>query len=70
VISFTFYADEDGAEGTAVFIFSDAETLDLHMDLAGSRFQEGYELLGATDSELLGPRATGQLRWPHRSTTA
>lgn len=54
VISFNYYVDEDGNEGTAVFVFSDAEAVDLHLDLASSRFQEGAELLGATDIELLG----------------
>jgi quinol monooxygenase YgiN len=54
VISFNFYVDEDGTEGTAVFAFFDAEALDLHLGLAGSRFQEGYQLLSATDIELLG----------------
>jgi quinol monooxygenase YgiN len=54
VISFNYYMDEDGAKGTAVFVFSDAEAADLHLDLASSRFQEGYELLSASDIELLG----------------
>jgi len=54
VLSFNYYVDEDGAGGTAVFVFSDAEALDVHLDLAGSRFQEGYELLSATDIQLLG----------------
>ncbi len=49
-----YYVDEDGAEGTAVFVFSDAEALDVHLDVASSRFQEGYELLSATEIELLG----------------
>ncbi|MGH2450052.1 MAG: putative quinol monooxygenase [Candidatus Limnocylindria bacterium] len=53
-VSFNYYVDEDGAEGTAVFVFSDAEALDVHLDVASSRFQEGYELLSATDIELLG----------------
>ncbi len=54
VISFNYYLDEDGNEGTAVFVFSDAEAVDLHLDLASSRLHEGVELLGATDIELLG----------------
>jgi quinol monooxygenase YgiN len=54
VVSFNYYVDEDGARGMAVFVFSDAQALDVHLDLAGSRFQEGYELLSATDIELLG----------------
>jgi quinol monooxygenase YgiN len=53
-LSFTYYLDEDGASGTAVFVFSDAEALDAHLDLAAPRFQEGYELLSATEIELLG----------------
>jgi quinol monooxygenase YgiN len=53
-ISFNYYVDEEGASGTAVFVFSDAEALDRHLDLAASRFQEGYGLLSAADIELLG----------------
>ncbi len=54
-LSFNFYIDEDGVAGTAVFVFSDAEALDLHLDLASSMFQEGYELLSGANIELLGP---------------
>jgi quinol monooxygenase YgiN len=52
--SFNYYIDEGGARGTALFVFSDAEALDRHLDLVSSRFQEGYELLSATEIELLG----------------
>ena len=54
VLSFNYYVDQDGAGGTAVCVFSDAEALDVHLDLASSRFQEGYELLSATEIEVLG----------------
>lgn len=54
VISFNFYVGDDGTDGTAVFVFSDAHALDDHLDVASSRFQEGYELLSATAIELLG----------------
>ena len=54
VLSFNYYVDQDGAGGTAVFVFSDAVALDLHLDLASSRFQEGLELLSATEIEVLG----------------
>ena len=37
-----------------IFVFSDAEAMDLRLDLASSRFQEGSELLSATEIELLG----------------
>jgi quinol monooxygenase YgiN len=53
-ISFNYYLDDDGASGTAVFVFSDAEALDHHLNLASSRFQEGYELVSGTEIELLG----------------
>jgi quinol monooxygenase YgiN len=53
-LSFNYFVDGDGARGTAVFVFSDAEAMDLHLDLASSRFQEGSELLSATEIELLG----------------
>ena len=52
--SFNYYLDEDGVGGTALFVFSDAEALDVHLDVASSRFQEGYELLSTTEIELLG----------------
>lgn len=54
VASFNFYLDSDGVNGTAVFVFSDAEALDRHLDLASSRFQEGYELLSHAEIDLLG----------------
>lgn len=54
VRSFNFYLDDNGATGTAVYVFSDAEALDRHLDIAGSKFQEGYELLAGADIELLG----------------
>ncbi len=54
VISFNYYTDEHGAAGTALFVFSSADALDRHLDLVSSRFQEGYELLSATEIELLG----------------
>jgi quinol monooxygenase YgiN len=54
VISFSYYVDEEGSRGTAIFVFSDADALDLHLDLVSSRFQKGYELLSAADIELLG----------------
>ena len=38
--SFNYYVDEDGGSGPAVFVFSDAEALDAHLDLGASRFQE------------------------------
>lgn len=69
-LSFNYYVDEDGASGTAVVVFSDADALDLHLDLAGSRFREGYELLSATEIELLGVRATARSRWQDPSTPA
>jgi quinol monooxygenase YgiN len=54
VTSFNYYLDDDGTSGTAVFVFSDAQALDRHLDLASSKFQEGYQLLSAADVELLG----------------
>jgi quinol monooxygenase YgiN len=54
VTRFNYYIDDDGVRGTALFVFSNAEALDRHLELASSRFQEGYELLCATGIELLG----------------
>lgn len=54
VTLFNFYLDDDGATGTAVYVFADAGALDRHLDIAGSKFQEGYELLAGTDIDLLG----------------
>ena len=61
VASFNFYLDRDGLNGTAVFIFSDAEALDRHLELASSRFQEGYELLSHTEIDLLGKPSPGAI---------
>jgi quinol monooxygenase YgiN len=55
VTSFSYFVDEAEARGTAVFVFSDADALDRHLDVASSRFQDGYELLSGTSIELLGP---------------
>jgi hypothetical protein len=38
-LTFNYHVDEDGVSGTAVFVFFDADALDLHVDLASSRFQ-------------------------------
>ena len=54
VISFAYFLDDEGEAGTAVFVFADADALDLHLDLARSRFQEGADLVEATNIELLG----------------
>jgi hypothetical protein len=54
VVSFNYFMDDDGINGTAVFVFSGAPDLDKHLELAGSRFQEGYQLLKGTEIELLG----------------
>lgn len=65
VTSFNYFFDEAEARGTAVFVFSDADALDRHLDVASSRFQEGYALLSGTNIELLGPaseRATEMAR--------
>lgn len=55
VTSFHYFFDEAGARGTAVFVFSDADALDRHLDMASSRFQQAYELVSETNIELLGP---------------
>lgn len=54
VISYRYYMDGDEGAGTAVFIFGNADALDRHLDLVSSQFQEGYQLLRASDIELLG----------------
>lgn len=54
-VSFSYFIDEDGRKGTAVFVFANAEALDFHLDVASHKFQEGAELLGSADVELLGP---------------
>lgn len=53
-VSFDYYVDDAGKTGTAVFIFSDADALDRHIELASSRFPEAYALVRATEIELLG----------------
>lgn len=54
VVSFNYYLDEAAGKGTALFIFSDAAALDVHLDVASPRFQQGYQLLASADIELLG----------------
>jgi quinol monooxygenase YgiN len=54
VRSYHYYMDGDNGAGTAVFIFGNPEALDRHLDLVSTRFQEGYQLLRASDIELLG----------------
>lgn len=54
VVSFNYYLSEDGTKGTAVFVFGDADALDVHLDLVSARFQQGYELLAAAEIDLLG----------------
>jgi quinol monooxygenase YgiN len=53
-ISFNYYMDEEGGKGTAVFVFSDADAMDRHLELASSKFQKAYELVGESAIELLG----------------
>ena len=53
-VSYNYYVDEEGMRGTAIFIFANAEALDAHIELMSSKWQEGVELLGATEIELLG----------------
>jgi quinol monooxygenase YgiN len=55
VSAFNYFVDEVEGRGTAVFVFSDADALDRHLDVASSKFQQGYELLSGTKIELLGP---------------
>ena len=54
VISLNYFADEDGARGTAVFVFADGAALDRFLDLVSPRFRDGVELVSATEIELLG----------------
>jgi quinol monooxygenase YgiN len=53
--SFNYYIDDEGREGTAVFVFANADAADFHLGVASDKFQEGAELLSSTDIELLGP---------------
>lgn len=53
-IFFNYYSDESRTKGTALYVFSDAEALDRHLEVAGAKFQEGTALLKAMDIELLG----------------
>lgn len=54
VISFNYFIDADGRQGTAVFVFADAGAFDHYLDLVSPRFAEGAELLRSNDIELLG----------------
>jgi quinol monooxygenase YgiN len=54
-ISFNYFIDESGQNGTAVFVFEDAEALDKHLELNAERFQEAMPLVADTSVELMGP---------------
>ena len=54
-ISYSWYFDEDGTRGTAVFVFADAGSFDRYLELASPKFRHGADLTSSTDIELLGP---------------
>jgi quinol monooxygenase YgiN len=54
-LSFNYFIDESGKNGTAVFIFEDAPALDKHLELNADRFQEAMPLVADTSVELMGP---------------
>ena len=53
-ISYSWYFDEDGTRGTAVFAFADAASFDRYLEVASPRFRRGVDLTSSTDIELLG----------------
>lgn len=52
---FSYFVDEAGREGTAVFVFADAAALDHHLQVTSHKFQDGVALIETADIELLGP---------------
>ena len=52
-LSYEYFLGDDGS-GTAVFVFGDAEAVDLHLELARSLFMRGHEMLEHAEIELLG----------------
>jgi hypothetical protein len=50
----SWYFDEDGTRGTAVFAFADAAGFDRYLELASPRFRHGADLASSCDVELLG----------------
>jgi quinol monooxygenase YgiN len=53
-IAYSWYFDEGGTRGTAVFAFADAASFDRYLELASPRFRHGVDLTSSTDVELLG----------------
>lgn len=60
VVSFNYYLGDDQKSGAFVAVFSDADALDRHLELAGQRFEEGAALLESADRWLLGGAASSQ----------
>lgn len=60
VVSFNYYLGDDRRSGVFVAVFSDADALDRHLELAGQKFQEGAALLESADRWLLGGTASDQ----------
>jgi quinol monooxygenase YgiN len=55
VLSFNYFIDEGGENGTAVFVFENADALDTHLQVNAERFQEAMPLVAETSIELMGP---------------
>ncbi|HJP66646.1 MAG TPA: hypothetical protein VKA30_10135, partial [Actinomycetota bacterium] len=53
--SFNYFIDESGENGTAVFVFENAEALDQHLQVNAERFQDAMPLVAESSIELMGP---------------
>ncbi|HET6745749.1 MAG TPA: hypothetical protein VFH90_07875, partial [Candidatus Limnocylindria bacterium] len=54
VISFNAYVNEDGSEGTVVYVHPNADSLDQHLAAAASRIEAGSQMVTVLRIELLG----------------
>lgn len=54
LISFNFYLNEDGTEGTVIQVHPDSESLEYHMEVAASRIQTGSQMVQVRRIEMYG----------------
>jgi hypothetical protein len=57
VIAMGTYINEEGTEGTTVFILPDSESLKFHMEVAAQKIRRGAEMLRTGRIELYGRRS-------------
>jgi hypothetical protein len=54
IISYSVYFSDDGSQMTVVHVHADSDSLDYHMDVAGSRFGRFADLLTLSSIDIFG----------------